>query len=83
MLVDPADGDSNLFRNMTTICQSTLRQIPEDFSDDDDDNNNNNTCCALQHAQHKKGDAGVPDGTVNCTVYTMSQTWWRTLKLQD
>ena len=25
-------------------------------------------------AQHKKGDAGVPDGTVNCTVYTKSHT---------
>jgi hypothetical protein len=28
--------------------------------------------------QHKRGDAGVPDGTVNCTVYTRSQTSWRT-----
>jgi hypothetical protein len=34
-------------------------------------------------AQHKKGDAGVPDGTVNCTVYTMSQTSWTTLKSED
>jgi len=34
-------------------------------------------------AQHKKGDAGVPDGTVNSTVYTMSKTLWRTLKSQD
>ena len=31
-------------------------------------------------AQHKKGDAGVPDGTVSSTVYTMSQTSWMTLK---
>jgi hypothetical protein len=30
-------------------------------------------------AQHKKGDAGVPDGTANCTVYTVSHTSWRTL----
>jgi len=34
-------------------------------------------------AQHKKGDAGVPDGTVNSTVYTMSQTSWRTLKSDE
>ena len=26
---------------------------------------------------------GVPDGTVNCTVYTMSQTPRRTLKSED
>ena len=26
---------------------------------------------------------GVPDGTVNSTVYTMSQTPWRTLKSED
>jgi len=32
-------------------------------------------------AQHKRGEAGVPDGIVNCTVYTRSQTSWRTLKL--
>jgi len=34
-------------------------------------------------AQHKKGDAGVPDGTVNSAVYAMSQTLWRTLKSED
>ena len=28
-------------------------------------------------------DAGVPDGTVNCTVDTVSQTSWRTLKSED
>ena len=32
--------------------------------------------------QHKRGDAGVPDGTVNCTVCTRSQTSWGTLKLR-
>jgi len=34
-------------------------------------------------AQHKKGDAGVPDGTVNSTVYRMSQTSWRAFKSED
>ena len=34
-------------------------------------------------AKHKKGGAGIPDGTVNCTVYTRSQTLCRTLKLED
>jgi hypothetical protein len=34
-------------------------------------------------AQYKKGDAGVPDGTVSSTIYKRSQTWWRTLKLED
>ena len=34
-------------------------------------------------AQNKKGDAGVLDGTVNFTVYTMSQKSWRTLKSED
>jgi len=29
------------------------------------------------------GDAGVPDGIMNCTAYTMSQTLWRTSKLED
>ena len=33
-------------------------------------------------AQHKWGDAGIPDGTVNCTVYTVGQTSWRALKNQ-
>jgi hypothetical protein len=33
--------------------------------------------------QYKKGDAGVPDGIVKSTVYTRSQTLWRTLKLED
>ena len=33
--------------------------------------------------QHKKEDAGVPEGTVNCTVDTMSQISWRTLKSED
>ena len=32
-------------------------------------------------AQHKMGDAGVPDGTVNSSVHKMSQTSWRTLKM--
>ena len=35
--------------------------------------------CEEYMAQHKKGDAGVPDGT----LYTMSQTSWRTLKSED
>jgi len=39
--------------------------------------------CEEYMVQHKKGDAGVPDGTVNSTVYTMSQTSWRTLKSED
>jgi hypothetical protein len=34
-------------------------------------------------AQHKKGDAGVPDRVTNSTAYTKSQTSWRTLKLED
>ena len=38
---------------------------------------------AKNMVQHKRGDAGVPDGTVNCTVYTRSQTPWRTLKSED
>ena len=29
------------------------------------------------------GGAGAPDGTVNSTVYTMSQTSWRTIKSED
>jgi len=29
------------------------------------------------------GDADVPDGTVNLTVFTVSQTSWRTLKSED
>ena len=29
--------------------------------------------CEEYMAQHKKRDAGVPDGTVNCKVHTMSQ----------
>jgi len=39
--------------------------------------------CEEYLAQHKKGDAGVPDGTVNCAVDTMSQTVWRTLNSED
>ena len=31
----------------------------------------------------QEGDAGIPDGIVNSTVYTRSQTSWRTLKLED
>jgi hypothetical protein len=34
-------------------------------------------------AQHKKGDAGVPDGIMNSTVYAMSETSCRTSKLED
>jgi hypothetical protein len=34
-------------------------------------------------AQHKKGDAGVPDGTTSSTVYTKNQTSCRTLNLED
>ena len=29
------------------------------------------------------GDAGVPDGIMNSAAYTMSQTLWRTSKLED
>jgi hypothetical protein len=29
------------------------------------------------------GDAGVPDEIMNCTAYTVSQTLWRTSKLED
>ena len=32
---------------------------------------------------NKKRNSGVPDGTVNCTVYTVSQILWRTLKSED
>jgi len=31
----------------------------------------------------QEGDAGVPDGIMNCTAYTMNQTLWRTSKLED
>jgi len=34
-------------------------------------------------AEHKGRDGGVPDGTVNCAVDTMSQISWRTLKSGD
>jgi len=37
--------------------------------------------CEEYMAQHKKRDAGVPDGTVNSSVHKMSQTSWRTLKM--
>jgi len=30
--------------------------------------------CEEYMAQHKKGDDGIPDGTVNSTVYTRSET---------
>ena len=30
-----------------------------------------------------EGDAGVPDGIMNSTAYTRSQTLWRTSKLED
>jgi hypothetical protein len=33
--------------------------------------------------QHMRGDAGVPDGIINSTAYTMRQTLWRTSKLED
>jgi hypothetical protein len=29
------------------------------------------------------GDAGIPDGIMNCTAYTRSQILWRTSKLED
>jgi hypothetical protein len=35
------------------------------------------------YGQHMRGDAGVPDGTMNSTAYTGSQTLWRTSKLED
>jgi len=38
--------------------------------------------CEEYMAQHKKGNAGVPGGTVISTVYTMSQTSWRILKIR-
>jgi hypothetical protein len=28
-------------------------------------------------------DAGIPDGIMNCTFYTMNQTLWRASKLED
>jgi hypothetical protein len=34
-------------------------------------------------AQHTRGDAGVPDEIMNSTAYIMSQTLWRTSKLED
>jgi len=34
-------------------------------------------------AGHKKENAGVPDGTLNCTVFTMSPISWRTSKSED
>ena len=34
-------------------------------------------------AQHTTGYAGVPDGIMNPTAYTRSQTLWRTSKLED
>ena len=39
--------------------------------------------CEEYMAQHKKGDTGIQDGTVNSTVYTMTKTSWRTLKSED
>jgi len=39
--------------------------------------------CEEYVAQYKKGDVGFPDGTVNYTVYTMSQASWRAIKLED
>ena len=30
--------------------------------------------CQEYMAENKKGDAGVPDGAVNCAVHAMSQT---------
>jgi len=31
----------------------------------------------------QRGDAGVADGIMNSTAYTMNQTLWRTSKLED
>jgi hypothetical protein len=31
----------------------------------------------------RRGDVGIPDGIMNCTDYIMSQTSWRTSKLED
>jgi len=39
--------------------------------------------CEEYMAQHMKGDAGVPDGIMKSTAYTMSQTLGRTSKLED
>ena len=39
--------------------------------------------CEEYMVQHKKRDAGVPDGTVNCAVDTVSQTSWGTFKSED
>ena len=39
--------------------------------------------CEEYMAQQTKGDAGVPDRTVKYTVYIMSKTSWRALKLED
>jgi len=38
--------------------------------------------CEEYRVQHKRGDAGVPDGTLNCTVYTRSQTLWEDIKIR-
>jgi hypothetical protein len=34
-------------------------------------------------AQHKKGDAGIPDGTMNCTAFAMSRTLWMISNSED
>jgi len=37
----------------------------------------------LQRIYGPKHEKGIPDGIMNCTAYTMSQTLWRTSKLED
>jgi len=39
--------------------------------------------CEEYIAQNMRGDAGMPDGIMNSTAYTRSQTLWRTSKLED
>jgi hypothetical protein len=39
--------------------------------------------CEEYMAQHRRGDADIPDKIMNSTAYTRSQTLWRTSKLED
>jgi len=39
--------------------------------------------CEEYMAHLMRGDAGVPDGIMNSTACTMSQTLWRTTKEED
>jgi hypothetical protein len=39
--------------------------------------------CEEYMAQHRRGDAGIPDGIMNYTAYTRSQILYRTSKLED